>query len=118
MNDITEATEFYSQTLDLDATQDKMSLSLKLAGGNTVFIYAKDDHAPATFTVLNFIVDNIDQTVAELKGKGIAFEQLDLGNGAKTDDKDISRGIAANMGPDIAWFKDSAGNTLSVLQEA
>jgi hypothetical protein len=90
-------------------------LDLQLAGGGHVFLYPKPNHAPATFTVLNFQVDNIDQAVDELAGLGIQFESY--GGEIKTDDKGIFRGKAEGKGPDIAWFKDPAGNILSVLEE-
>ena len=83
-----------------------------------VFIYEKPDHVPATFTVLNFVVADIDAAVDQLSGKGITFEHYDLGNGAVQDEKGILRGLAASMGPDIAWFKDPAGNILSILQDS
>ncbi len=118
VNDLAAAKEFYSQTLGLQIEETAMGLKLKIAGGNPIFIYAKDDHTPASFTILNFPVDSIDKVAEELTGKGVTFEQYDLGNGAKTDDKGIMRGLSANMGPDIAWFKDPAGNTLSILQDA
>jgi hypothetical protein len=87
-------------------------LALELAGGGNVFIYQKPDHAAATFTVLNFIVDNVDAAVQELSGRGIRFEHYDLPD-LKTDEKGILRGS-----PTIAWFKDPAGNILSVVKPA
>lgn len=115
VNDIESAKEFYGQTLGLDIEQNEMGmLVIKLAGGATIMAYPKDDHVPATFTILNFIVDNIDQAVNELTSKNITFEHYD----GMTDDKGVARGIAAGRGPDIAWFKDPAGNVLAVLQEA
>jgi predicted enzyme related to lactoylglutathione lyase len=115
VNDLAKVKEFYGQTLGLDvAEEDSMGLTLKLASGNKVFIYQKDDHEPATFTVLNFIVDDIDKAVDELKSKGVQIEHYtDMNQGQDG----IARGLAAKMGPDIAWFKDPAGNVLSVLQE-
>lgn len=113
INDQAKAKEFYGQTLGVEVEDGPMGLKLKLAGGNNVFIYPKDDHVPATFTVLNFPVDNVDQAVEELVGKGVTFEHYE----GMTDDKGIARGITAGRGPDIAWFKDPAGNILSVLQE-
>jgi len=113
VNDLSKAKEFYGQTLGLEVEDGQMGLVLKIAGGKAVFIYPKDDHVPATYTILNFPVDDIDQAVEELSGKGVKFEQYpDM-----TDEKGIARGIAAKMGPDIAWFKDPAGNILSVLNE-
>ncbi len=112
VSDIAAAEEFYSQTLGLETEKDAMGLlNLKLAGGSSAILYPKDDHAPATFTVLNFIVDDIDRTVDELSAKGVTFEHYE----GMTDEKGVARGIAANRGPDIAWFKDPAGNILSVL---
>lgn len=114
VNDQTAAKEFYGQTLGIEVEEGPMGLTLKIAGGNNIFIYAKDDHVPATYTILNFVVSDIDQAVDALSAKGISFESFkDM-----TDEKGIARGIAANRGPDIAWFKDPAGNTLSVLKEA
>ena len=110
---IDEATsqKFYGETLGLDITKDAMGLHLKL-GSNEVFVYPKPDHQPASFTILNFPVDNIDEAVDELSGKGVSFEKYE---GMHQDDKGIARGKAANMGPDIAWFKDPSGNILSIL---
>jgi predicted enzyme related to lactoylglutathione lyase len=86
-------------------------LSLELSGGGQVFVYAKPDHVPATFTVLNFQVDDIEQAVQALKTRGVKFEHYpDL----QTDAQGIAR---AEGGPMIAWFKDPAGNILSVLQD-
>ncbi len=84
-----------------------------MPGGGSVFAYPKDDHQPATFTILNFAVDDIDAAVDELTGRGVQFEHYD--KGPKTDEKGILRGRAQNQGPDIAWFKDPAGNFLSVI---
>lgn len=117
-DNIAKAKEFYGDTLGLDVREEgDMGLNLQFAGGASCFIYPKDDHQPASHTVLNFVVDNIDNAVEGLKGKGIEFEEIDFGNGAKTDEKGVMRGKSVSMGPDIAWFKDPAGNTLSVLEE-
>ncbi len=114
---ITESKKFYVETLGLDVSEDWMGLVLKIPDSNNVFLYQKDDHTPATFTVLNFPVDDIDNAVNELVSRGVVFEHYDdLGNGAKTDGTGVLRGRSANMGPDIAWFKDPSGNILSVLQ--
>jgi len=112
VNDLVAAKKFYSQTLGIEVEEIAEGLMLKLAGGNTVFIYPKENHTPATFTVLNFPVDDIDQVVDELQSNGVAFEKY----AGMTDEKGIARGIAAKRGPDIAWFKDPAGNILSVLK--
>lgn len=118
VNDLSAAKKFYSDKLGVNVSQDDMGLTLKLAGGNDVFVYQKDDHKPATFTILNFVVPNIDASVDELEAKGVKFEHYgDLGGGAVPDSKGILRGLAANMGPDIAWFKDPAGNVLSIVQD-
>lgn len=113
-DDIAKAKEFYGQTLGLEITEQPMPpvtlLNLHLANGGRVLIYPKPDHAPASFTVLNFPVDDIEAAVDELTQRGVQFEhyQGDMG----TDDKGIFRG----GGPLIAWFKDPAGNVLSVLE--
>ena len=107
------AKDFYALTLGLEVKEDEMGLHLLLDEGLEIFIYAKPDHQPATFTILNFAVEDIDAIVDELTEKGVAFEQYENMN---QDDKGIARGKEAGMGPDIAWFKDPAGNILSVLQ--
>lgn len=117
VDDLKAARAFYVDKLGLKLVDEKMGLDFELPGGSRVFVYEKPDHEPATFTVLNFVVSDIDASVEELKAQGIKFETYDLGNGAKQDDKGILRGLAANMGPDIAWFKDPAGNVLAVLQD-
>ncbi len=111
VNDLGVAKKFYGETLGLNIEEDAMGLTLKVAGGNSIFIYPKDDHTPATFTILNFPVEDIEQAVDELTGKGVAFEHYDN----MTDERGIARGRANDQGPDIAWFKDPAGNILSVL---
>lgn len=113
--DIQAEKKFYEETLGLDVHEEgEMGLSIKLATGGIVFIYPKENHEPATYTTLNFPVENIDEAVAQLKHKGVQFERYE---GMQQDEHGIARGIAANMGPDIAWFKDPAGNILAVLQE-
>ena len=116
VNDLDAAKEFYGQTLGLKIEeQPGMGMHLKLADDTSVFVYSKADHVPATFTILNFPVDDIDAAVDDLAAKGVSFEHygsVDM----PQDDKGVLRGRAANMGPDIAWFKDPAGNILSVLQ--
>jgi len=110
-NDIPKAKEFYGTTLGLDVSEENGMLTLKFPGGHTVLIYPKgDDHEPATFTVLNIQVDDIDRAVDELTAAGITFERY--GEVAQQDE----RGIARDIGPPIAWFKDPAGNILSVIQ--
>ena len=109
--DIGKVREFYTSTLGLEVTEEHGLLTLHLAGGNNVLIYPKPDHVPATFTVLNFPVDDVDLAVEELTRRGVRFEKYD-GPEIKTDEKGIMRG----NGPTIAWFKDPAGNILSVLE--
>lgn len=118
-NKIEESKKFYSDTLGIKVEESMGGLQLYTTRQNDfdVFIYPKDDHQPATFTVLNFVVEDIDKEVDELKSKGVAFEEIDFGNGAKTDEKSIMRGKAASQGPDIAWFKDPAGNFIAVIEE-
>jgi catechol 2,3-dioxygenase-like lactoylglutathione lyase family enzyme len=113
VNDIPRAKQFYGETLGLRVSEEYGMLQLHLEGDRDILIYPKDDHTPATFTILNFPVDDIEQAVDELTAKGVKFERYDL-----ADERAIMRGIANNRGPDIAWFKDPAGNILSVLQEA
>ena len=115
VNDLARAKEFYAETLGLTVDDEGVGLSLHLPGGGAVFAYPKIDHQPATFTILNFVVDNIDEAVDELTNRGVHFEHYE--DGIKTDEKGILRGISQNQGPDIAWFKDPAGNILSVLEE-
>jgi predicted enzyme related to lactoylglutathione lyase len=110
--DIAKEKEFYSKTLGLDVTESHGLLTLRLAGGNNVLIYPKPNHVPATFTVLNFPVEDIDLAVDELTKRGVQFKQYDLPE-IKTDKK----GIMRSNGPTIAWFKDPAGNILSVIEE-
>jgi predicted enzyme related to lactoylglutathione lyase len=107
-DDIPRAKQFYGETLGLNVEDQMDGLAVHLAGGGEVFIYPKDDHAPATFTVLNFAVDDIDDAVDRLSSAGVAFERYE---GMEQDEKGINRG----EGPEIAWFKDPAGNILSVL---
>jgi predicted enzyme related to lactoylglutathione lyase len=111
-NDIAKAKEFYAGTLGLDVSESHGILTLRLASGHNVIIYPKPNHVPATFTVLNFPVDDIDLAVDELTKRGVQFEQYDLPE-IKTDKKGIKRG----NGPIVAWFKDPAGNILSVIQQ-
>jgi catechol 2,3-dioxygenase-like lactoylglutathione lyase family enzyme len=114
VNDLEKAKEFYTKTLGLELKDDKMGLQLHLPGGGTLFIYPKDNHEPATFTVLNFVVSDIDEAVDALTKEGVKFEKYE---GFHQDEKGIARGKSANQGPDIAWFTDPAGNIISVLQD-
>jgi catechol 2,3-dioxygenase-like lactoylglutathione lyase family enzyme len=116
VDDLAKAKEFYTKTLGLHLADDKMGLNLELPGGGGLFIYDKPDHQPASYTALNFVVTNIDEAVDALTAAGVKFERYD-NMPAPQDDKGILRGLAANQGPDIAWFKDPAGNILAVLQD-
>ena len=116
VKDQEQAKKFYGEALGLDVTETSMGLELRTKGNNTIFIYEKENHEPASFTILNFPVEDIDKAVAELKDKGVVFEKYDFG-GYGTDEHDIMRGKATNDGPDIAWFKDPSGNILSVLTD-
>lgn len=111
VDDLPAALAFYRDALGLDATDTGMGIELKL-GATRVFVYQKDDHVPATYTCFNFEVADIDAAVDQLVAAGVALERYE---GSHQDEKGIARGKAANMGPDIAWFKDPAGNILSVL---
>jgi len=110
VDDIQKAKAFYGRTLGLEVAEKPMGLELREPGGGNVFIYSKPNHTPASFTVLNFVVDDIETAVDELANQGVRFEKY--GGDIKTDEKGIHR----NGGPMIAWFKDPAGNILSVLQ--
>lgn len=112
VKNIEEAKAFY-ESIGLKTKVGEMGiLELELEGSENIMLYPKDNHEPATFTVLNFPVNNIDEAVDELISKGIKFEQYDS-EYLKTDEKGISRG---EQGPKIAWFKDPSGNILSVLE--
>ena len=110
VDDVKKARAFYGETLGLKTSEEHGLLTLHLAGGRDTLVYPKPDHAPATFTILNFPVEDIDKAVDQLAGRGVRFERYD---GFDQD----AKGIARREGPYIAWFKDPAGNVLSVLQE-
>jgi catechol 2,3-dioxygenase-like lactoylglutathione lyase family enzyme len=110
VDDVPEAKQFYSETLGLRVSEEYGMLSLHIAGEWDILVYPKPDHTPASFTILNFPVDDIDEAVDELTERGVRFERYD---GLEQDEKGIFRG----GGPYIAWFKDPAGNVLSVLQQ-
>ncbi|MGI8881490.1 MAG: VOC family protein [Jatrophihabitans sp.] len=107
-NDIAKAKQFYGDTLGLKVTEEHGMLTLHIAGDRATLIYPKDDHTPATYTILNFPVADVETAVDELKGRGVEFEMYDF-----VDEKGINR----RGGPLIAWFKDPAGNVLSVIQD-
>jgi catechol 2,3-dioxygenase-like lactoylglutathione lyase family enzyme len=110
VDDVEKAREFYGETLGLKTSEEHGLLTLHLAGDRPTLVYPKPDHTPADYTILNFPVDDIDAAVDALTERGVRFERYD---GAEQDEKGIARAI----GPYIAWFKDPAGNVLSVLQE-
>lgn len=113
-DDIPKAKKFYKEILELEVKDTPMGIiELYIDGENKIIIYPKPNHVPATFTVLNFPVVNLNEAVDELIKKGITFEQYD--GEIKTDERGICHG--GDRGPDIAWFKDPAGNILSVLEE-
>jgi catechol 2,3-dioxygenase-like lactoylglutathione lyase family enzyme len=107
VDDVPRARRFYGETLGLRVTEEYGMLTLHIAGDRDILVYPKPDHVPASFTILNFPVDDIDATVDQLAARGITFEQY-----ATTD----AKGVMRDQGPPIAWFKDPAGNILSVLQ--
>jgi len=111
-DDIAKARQFYSETLGVRVSEESGLLWLHLAGDRDTLIYPKENHTPATYTVLNFEVEDADKAVDELTARGVRFERYE---GAEQDEKGISR---AAGGPAIAWFKDPAGNILSVIQQA
>jgi catechol 2,3-dioxygenase-like lactoylglutathione lyase family enzyme len=109
VDDVEKAQEFYGETLGLDVTTENGMLELRIAGGNPILVYPKPNHTPATFTVLNFPVDDIDEAVDELTRAGVRLEQYD-------EFEQDEKGVFREEGPNIAWFKDPAGNILSVLE--
>ncbi|HEX9231000.1 MAG TPA: VOC family protein [Jatrophihabitantaceae bacterium] len=111
VDDIDKAKQFYGETLGVGVSEDGDLLRLQLGGGTQVIVYPKPDYTPATYTILNFPVDDIDKAVDDLAANGVVFERYP---GFDQDDKGIARQLP---GPAIAWFKDPAGNILSVLQE-
>ena len=106
--DVEAARRFYADTLGLRVDEENGMLTLHLGGGTDVLVYPKPDHTPATYTVLNFPVDDVGRVVGELTAKGVRFERYD---GFEQDEQGVARG----QGPDIAWFTDPAGNILSVI---
>jgi catechol 2,3-dioxygenase-like lactoylglutathione lyase family enzyme len=109
VDDIEKARAFYGDTLGLETSEQNGLLTLHLAGDRNTLVYPKPDHEPASFTILNFPVENIASAVDELSARGVRFERYD---GFDQDEKGIFRG----GGPLIAWFRDPAGNVLSVLE--
>ena len=114
VDDLKRAKDFYGNVLGLEVKESPQGLDLHTDGGADVFVYPKPNHSPATFTVLNFAVDDVDKAVDDLKKRGVRFEKYDLPQ-MKTDEKGIARS-EDGRGPAMAWFKDPAGNILSVLE--
>lgn len=110
VDDIVRAKDFYGSTLGLDVNVSDGMMTMRTASGSTVLVYPKRNHVPATFTVLNFPVDDVDTAVDELRKRGVRFETYSLPD-IETDERGVSR-----VGPTIAWFKDPAGNILSVVE--
>jgi catechol 2,3-dioxygenase-like lactoylglutathione lyase family enzyme len=111
VDDVQKAREFYGETLGISTSEQHGLLTLHLAGDRDTLVYPKPDHTPAGYTILNFPVDDIDKAVDELTARGVRFERYD---GFEQDENGVFRG----GGPYIAWFKDPAGNVLSVLQQS
>jgi catechol 2,3-dioxygenase-like lactoylglutathione lyase family enzyme len=112
VDDVGKAKDFYGRILGFDVAESDGMLTLRTGGDSDVLVYSKPDHEPASFTVLNLPVDSVDRAIDELTGKGVQFEFYH-GNGIETD----VRGVFFGDGPRIAWFKDPAGNILSVIEE-
>ena len=110
VDDIPAARAFYGDTLGIEVSEENGMLTLHIAGERDTLVYPKKDHVPATFTILNFPVDDVEKAVDELTARGVSFERYD---GIEQDEKGISRDP---QGPPIAWFTDPAGNILSVLE--
>jgi catechol 2,3-dioxygenase-like lactoylglutathione lyase family enzyme len=109
VDDIDKAREFYSETLGLKVSEENGLLTLEIAGDRPTLVYPRPDHKPAEYTILNFPVDDIEQAVDDLVSRGVDFERYEA------FDQD-ERGIMRDAGPPIAWFKDPAGNVLSVIK--
>jgi catechol 2,3-dioxygenase-like lactoylglutathione lyase family enzyme len=116
VDDLEAARAFYGQTLGLAVSEDAAMgvLTLRLAGGHEILVYSKPDHQPASYTALNFTVEDIDGAVEQLAGRGVKFQRYE---GFEQDEKGIARPSAPEQGPPIAWFTDPAGNILAVLEE-
>jgi catechol 2,3-dioxygenase-like lactoylglutathione lyase family enzyme len=114
VDDLQKAQEFYGDTLGLKTSIEHDLLTLHLAGDRGTLVYPKPDLEPGNYTILNFPVEDIDAAVDELSSRGVTFERYDFDQ----DEKAIFRGLASGQGPDIAWFKDPAGNILAVMQES
>ncbi|REL24014.1 VOC family protein [Rhodohalobacter sp. SW132] len=117
VDELPKAWKFYQETLGLGVEESgDMGLSIRLKDNHRVFIYPKAEHQPATFTVLNFVVNDIDEVMKSMKQHGVQFEHYQNEH-LPQDEQGVLRGLQENMGPDIAWFKDPAGNVLAIVQE-
>jgi catechol 2,3-dioxygenase-like lactoylglutathione lyase family enzyme len=116
VDDVEAARRFYGEALGLEVADEMGGLSLTLPTGQHVFVYPKDDHEPASFTILNFVVDDIDRAVDELNAAGVVTKIYESPHDFGTDDRGIARGSQTGQGPDIAWFRDPAGNVLSLIE--
>jgi catechol 2,3-dioxygenase-like lactoylglutathione lyase family enzyme len=117
VDDLDKAKQFYGQVLGLKLTDEIGGVRVALPEGNQVWMYPKGDlHVAAMYTMLDFVVDDINEAVDVLAERGVKFERYE--DGPPQDGRGVMRGIAQGMGPDIAWFKDPAGNILAVLQQA
>ncbi|MGH2984228.1 MAG: VOC family protein [Solirubrobacterales bacterium] len=120
VEDLKEAQRFYGETLGVKTEvidEENGLMTLHLAGDRPTLVYQQKGTTPASYTILNFPVDDIDKAVDELAGRGVSFERYE-GFPFEQDEKGIARGLATGQGPDVAWFKDPAGNVFSVLQES
>jgi predicted enzyme related to lactoylglutathione lyase len=115
VNDLEEAKTFYGEMLGIDLDDNGMGLELRFSNGHSLYLYEKEDHEPATFTVLNFPVDDINTAVDSLVEAGVVMKRYDDMPGEQ-DGRGVMRGKSTGMGPDIAWFEDPAGNVLAVLE--
>jgi catechol 2,3-dioxygenase-like lactoylglutathione lyase family enzyme len=117
VDDVAKAKEFYGDVLGLNVSEEHGILELHLGGGGNVIAYPKPNHVPATFTILNFPVQDIEAAVDELTRRGVTFEYRDNPD-MRTDEKGIQWGLRIGWGPNIAWFTDPAGNILSLIQDS
>lgn len=113
INNLAAAKQFYSEVLGLQVTEEGPGMRIQHLGGGSAIAYVKDDHEPASYTVMNLEVPNIDEAVNNLREAGVQFERY---TGMSQDEQGVMRGLSSGEGPDIAWFKDPSGNILSVLQ--
>ncbi|HJP81585.1 MAG TPA: VOC family protein [Candidatus Saccharimonadales bacterium] len=113
VKNIDEAKQFYGDILGFQFEDQVGGTSMLLPSGNRAWMYQKKDHEPATYTMLDLVVDDIDEAYTELTTKGVVFEKYP---GSPQDDKGIMRGKSHNMGPNIAWFKDPSGNILAIVE--